>query len=233
MAVALHLTSMVEDHHDSASSRNSRVLALRLLLDHLTPTHAERITHRLLAVNRAPHLSESDQWEISSNVPLSRARFRSGAESFADNVLRVAAEAWAASRETDEELTQGDRAFAQEVAEGALPLLQDPEQQSRIRGARCISALARGASQFAHYAIGLTLHNCEYVRAIGVPHVPRADPLLVALAGDSAPWVRASVAQRAEDLPQHVLDALRNDLHLGVRRTLAAAMAPKVRPTST
>ncbi|MFH8894381.1 hypothetical protein [Streptomyces sp. NPDC017949] len=233
VAVALHLTSMVEDHHDSADSRNSRVLALRPLLDQLPTTPAEEIAHRLLAVNHAPQLSEMDQWEIGSNVPLSRARFRSGAESFAGNALRVAAEAWAASRKTDAELTHKDLHLAQAVVGEALPLLQDAEQQRRIRGARCISALAQGASQFAPYAVGLTLHSCKYVRAIGVHHLPRTDPLLTTLARDAAPWVRAAVAQRAEDLPQNILDALSADPHLGVRRTLAAALAPTGTPTST
>ncbi|MEU9313743.1 hypothetical protein [Streptomyces sp. NPDC048256] len=233
VAVALHLTAMVEDHHDSASSRNSRVLALRPLLDQLPSAHAEEIAHRLLAVNRAPQLSVMDRWEIGSNVPLSRARFRSGAESFADNALRVAAEAWAASRKTDDELTHRDRHLTQEVVGGAFPLLQDSRLENRICGGRCISALARGSSQFAPYAVGLTLHSCEYVRAIGVHHVPHTDPLLTTLSSDAAPWVRAAVARRAEDLPQNVLDALSDDPHLGVRRTLAAALAPKSTPTST
>ncbi|MEU0061064.1 hypothetical protein ABZ035_32530, partial [Streptomyces sp. NPDC006334] len=59
VAVALHLTSMVEDHYDSAGSRNSRVLALRPLLDQLPSAHTEEIAHRLLAVNHAPPDAES------------------------------------------------------------------------------------------------------------------------------------------------------------------------------
>lgn len=59
------------------------------------------------------------------------------------------------------------------------------------------------------------------MRGVGAQHVPRADPLLIALASDRAHRVRAAVAKRAEDLPQHVLAALREDPHLGVGRALS------------
>ncbi|MFJ3644475.1 hypothetical protein [Streptomyces murinus] len=225
VAVAQKLTSMIEDHYDSGSSRNGRVLALRRLLDKLPSERAGEIAHRLLAVHRTPRLSVTDQWEIDSDVPLSRSWIRSGAADLAANALRVAVEAWAVSVQVDAPLPQTDQQFTLEAVVGASPLLQDSERNRRICGARCISALARGSSQFVPHAIGLALHSCEYVRAIGVPHVPHTDPLLIALAADSAPWVRAAVAKRAEDLPRHVRDALRDDPHLGVRRTLSAALA--------
>ncbi|MGW0095313.1 hypothetical protein ACWDWS_41105 [Streptomyces sp. NPDC003328] len=233
VAVAQKLVSMVEDHHDSGSSRSDRALALRRLLDKLPSQHAEEIAQRLLAVHRTPRLSVMDQWEIDSDVPLSRARFRSGAAGMADNALRVALEAWAVSRQADTPLTPTDHGFTLEAVSGALRLLQDPRQERRIRGARCISALAQGSSQFVPHAIGLALHNCEYVRAIGVQHVPRTDPLLISLADDPAPWVRAAVAKRAEDLPLHVRNALSEDPHVGVRRTLSAALTRETAPATS
>ncbi|MFJ4633381.1 hypothetical protein [Streptomyces sp. NPDC088847] len=233
VAVAQKLTSMVEDHYDSGSSRNSRALALKRLLSVLPHQLAEEISHRLIAVHRTPRLSEMDRWEIDSDVPLSRSRFRSGAADLVDNALRVAVEAWALSRQVDAPLTQADEQFTLEAITGASSLLQDSGQERRSCGARCISALARGSSQFAPHAIGLALHNCEYVRAVGVQHVPQADPLLIALASDHAPRVRAAVAERSEELPQHVQDALREDPHLGVRKTLSRALTKGNAPTTS
>lgn len=224
VAVAQKLTSMVEDHYDSGGSRNSRTLALLLLLDKLPSQHAEEIAHRLLAVHREPQLSVSDQWEIDSNVPLSRSRFRTGAGDLADNALRGAAKAWAVSRQASAPLTPADREFTLKVITAVSPLLQDPDQRRQFRAALCVSALAQGSSQFAPHAIGLALHGYERVRAVGVRHVPPADPLLIAMASDHAPRVRLAVAERAADLPQRVQNALRKDPDLRVRKVLSAAL---------
>ncbi|MEV7374502.1 hypothetical protein AB0O51_26925 [Streptomyces sp. NPDC090301] len=224
-AVVRQLTAMVEDGYDSASSRNSRALALTPLLDHIPPTLAYDIAHRLLAVHLNPRFSETDEWEIGSSVPLSRIRMDTGAAHLPDNALRAAAHAWASTREPDGPMNDGDRQFVLHAMRGAAALLRHSDAGARIRGARCVSSLAHGATELIAQAVGLALHGCEYVRAIAVTHVPHTDPLMTVLASDPAPRVRAAVARRAQELSDPVLQALASDPHAGVRRTLAATMS--------
>ncbi|MCX4545957.1 hypothetical protein [Streptomyces sp. NBC_01565] len=222
-AVAKHLTAMAEDPHDWAASRNISILALSRLLHTLTPQVSEEIARRLLSVHSAPRLSKSDEWEISSNAPLSRTRLNSGSAQLSDNALRVAAQAWANSREPSAPLSPSDKAFTARAISSAAALLRSDDPGNRARGARCVAALADGSLHFKLQAGGLALHGCQHVRAIGVAHLSSSDPLLIALSEDPAPRVRAAVAQRADELPQQVLDSLAQDTHLGVRRTLSMA----------
>ncbi|MGR4878704.1 hypothetical protein ACIPUC_04600 [Streptomyces sp. LARHCF249] len=222
-AVAQQLAAMAEDPHDWAAARNSSVLALSRLVPALTPQASEGVAHRLLAIHSAPQLSESDEWEIDSNVPLSRMRLNNGAAHLTDNALRVATMAWATSRESGAPLTPADDAFTARAISSAAALLRSDDPGKRARGARCVAALADGSMHFKLQAGGLALHSCQHVRAIGVAHLLSSDPLLIALSEDPAPRVRAAVARRADELPQQVLNSLMLDPHLGVRRTLAMA----------
>ncbi|MFJ8663121.1 hypothetical protein [Streptomyces sp. NPDC093795] len=222
--IARRLIAMVEDHYDSASSRNSRALALARLVEHIPPELANEIAYRLITVHRQPHLSASDTWEIDSNVPLSRTRMNTGAAHLSDNVLRAAARAWACARVPAGPMNEEERLFASYALQASVALLRSDQVNTRVRGARCVSSLAKGSSELSAQAAGLTLHGCEHVRAIGVAHVPHTDPLLAVLAADPTARVRAAVAARAKDLPEPVRHTLARDSHAAVRRTLGAAL---------
>ncbi|WP_188197567.1 hypothetical protein [Nonomuraea sp. SYSU D8015] len=217
IAVAEQLTAIAEDHHHGAAARARAVSALRRLLRRLPPGLTAQLATQLHAVHRAPRLSQADRWEIDTDTPFTRARFRTGGRHLAGLALVAAAEAFAAARAQGEQVTELDHAFVQEAVASAAQLLRDGDSQTRLLGGLTVSAIASAGPDLSLHALALLFHEDEHIRALGAGIAP-ADPRMVAvLANDPAPSVRIALARRAAELPQAVREALAADPHVDVR----------------
>lgn len=217
IAVARKLLIHAEDHHDSGASRAGILMALRPLLSRIPPAVAADLVPRLYAIHLDPHLSETDQREIDSDVPLSRARFNTPAARLSSHALVAAAEAFAASRDKHFPLTEHEEQFTQKVIAAAAELLRRDGIHARL-GAHTIVALATSAAKYGDFATGLLLHTDDQVRAIGARRAPVSPEMFRTLAKDPALPVRLAVAQRHRELPNDVRTALAADNNALVRR---------------
>lgn len=225
-AVAGHMASLVKDATSSAASRLQTLHALRQLARRIPPEDADNIIQLLVAVHNNPEFSDTDLSEIASNSPLSAMKFNSGAHHLPGLALLTAAELFAVTCTSVGAITDQQRKFAHEVAASAARQLCDSDQESRNIGALTAVALASATPEFVKSINALLYHPDERVRAHGAAYAPIELHMASMLASDPSPTVRAALATRDEELPEHVRISLAQDPHAVVRHNLARERNP-------
>jgi len=221
-ALARHLLAAARDALDLALARVQAVQALRLLIDKMAPAVAAGMVDPLLDIHSSPELSALDEMDLRMNDPLSRFQMGGGAGDLSPTALVAAAEAF--ERGTADQGMRGAAGVARKIFAAALPLLRAAGDHP-VQGALAVAAIGGAAPELAYLSLSLAGHPDERVRAIGVRSIAADDALWARLAGDPSPSVRAAVARRAGELPPDVLTVLEGDPHLGVRRTVTAALS--------
>jgi len=221
-ALARYLLAAARDALDLALARVQAVQALRLLIDKMAPAVAASMVEPLLDIHSSPQLSAFDEMDMRMNDPLSRFQMGGEAGDLSPTALALAAEAF--ERGTADQVMRGTAGVARRIFAAALPLLRAAGDHP-VQGALAVAAIGGAAPELANLSLSLAGHPDERVRAIGVRTIVADDALWARLAGDPSPSVRAAVAGRASELPPDVLTVLEGDPHLGVRRTVTAALS--------
>ena len=227
IAVARQLIALATDTTATAAERFQALVALHPLLRHLPRTVNSEFAPRLLQLHESPSLSAIDEWEIASNVPLSRSRIDTGAGSLAPVALVAAAEAFAHGRDSAALPSELEILIGRQLVAAAMPLHMNDHARF---GAIAIVAVASAAPTFGHHATALLLHPNENVRALGVEQAPFDDILFAQLVNDHSALVRRQVAARASELQSSSRELLAGDQDVLVRRVLEDACASPADP---
>ncbi|WP_262063454.1 hypothetical protein [Streptomyces sp. STR69] len=225
VALASHMTAIIEDSQQGAAFRAETARALRCLVLQIPRVTARGLALRLIAVQRTPNYSKTDQLEIDSNHPLSRFKLNTGANRLPALALAASAEMFASSFESDAVIKHEEREFAQEAIASSMPLLREEDKNTRRLGASTVVAIASSLREFAEYAAGLVFHDDEVVRARGAACGPFTAAMFAKLAEDPSAEVRAAIASRGKELPLAVREKLASDTHLNVRRILERSIS--------
>jgi len=221
-AVAEHLLAVAEGHNPPAFYRADAVAALYSLLGRLTSDLNSRLASRLLAVAEEPSLNAFDQFELSSQDPLSRGRLDIGARSLPALAVVTAATAAALAADGDPEVERPSAHAVQIMIDQAVQLLHSPDQQASKYGATVLALVPKFEPGLARYADALIVHPNAGVRIVAASMAVLDEPAQHILAADSAPQVRAALASRGGDLADDVVAVLRADEHPEVKRAITA-----------
>lgn len=219
-AVSRHLLDTAEDRTGLALVRVQPMQALAVLIDRLKPTTAAEMVPRLLAIHRDPGLTDHDQSQIESDVPLSRFRFGGGPVDLAPAALLAAARALHRAV-SDGAKDDSIRAGAAAAVAAALPLMQSVRHASWA--AEVVHVIASADLGQENAALLLATHDKPAVRQYGALSLPGASGLLSALATDESAAVRTVVAGRSSELDEESLETLRHDPDRRVRTALNEA----------
>lgn len=222
-AVAGKLLDIVKDSGQGAACRLNTVDALRHLIPDLPASIAAELAPDLLRVHEAPALSELDEWEIGSDVPLSRMRVDVGARDLAPRALVAAAEAFAHGRDGSRPVDDEEAEFAEQLVAYAMSLLQAGGKPA-IAGSFAVAAVASAAPSLHHHATVLLFHPDAEVRARGTARAPLGEAMVRQLTADDSPAVRRALAARCAELGDEVRSILAADPDSVVRQTLASCV---------
>lgn len=175
---------------------------------------------RLLELHRDPGLTETDLFEIRSDVPLSRFRVGGGAVDLAPAALLGAAHA-VLRASAGGAVHQALQALAAEAVGAAIPILRSDRHAGWA--ARAVSAVARAGVGQDQAALLLATHDKDTVRQVGAHAVAAESGLLPVLAADRSAAVRRVVASRAAALDPATAEALGRDPDRTVRAALMQA----------
>lgn len=217
-AVAEQLMLIGEDPHSGAASRSQAIYALRRLLPRLPAAINATMSSRLLELHEEPHLTEDDEWELGSLVPLSRGRFDTGAKHLTSVALAASTEAFRHSRDAARPMLPEESEYAQVAFAHAAKLLRDFDSTTRRYGARAVAEIARSAHDLASLSLGLILDPEDHVRAVGAQLAELTEPLIEGLLADPSARVRAALLERDVPLTPDQVARLGEDPHLVVRR---------------
>jgi len=200
------------------------VLALVGLIGRLEPATAAGMASRLLGLQRDSGLTETDLFEIRSDVPLSRFRI-GGAADLAPAGLLAAAQA---VRRAVDGSTADDalRALVAEAVGVAIPLLRSARHAGWAAEAVRAVAAAHVGQEGAALLLATPTTTTSSVGSVRAT-VPPASGLLRVLSTDGSAAVRRAAASRANELDGATAHTLRADPVRSVRTVLAAALGTR------
>ena len=177
---------------------------------------------RLLAVAEHPGLNLYDQFELSSQDPLSPGRLDIGARSLPVLALVTAATAAALAADADPDIERPSANAVHTMIGQAVQLLHAPDQQASEYGATVLALVPKFEPGLARYTDALVAHPNVGVRIVAASMAVLDEQAQRILAADSDPKVRAALASRGGDLAKDILGLLRADGHPDVERAIAA-----------
>jgi hypothetical protein len=211
--VADKLIAIAESNLEAGPDRNSAMVALYRLLEHLEPQENSDLARRIAAIFRDPNHSLLDQFAMAMDTPLRRLPIGIRQRHLRATALAASARAYRYARRPGIEAASSaeDPELVAQVSAGALELLATEDASDRRDAAICLIDLTESGDLSTDIIVGLLGDNDEWIRAEAVLAYPMSAALTNVLARDPSTLVRRNMATLGSGLPEEVLAVLTQD----------------------